>query len=125
MDRQHNLQQSIDINRAYDTLKNPLSRAQHLLHLQGITVGAERDTVKPDPGMLAECMEWREALEEAEDRGAVEQLYRKAFQARETCLANLEHACNEAQWETAAQAALKLSYMEKLLDDIQRKAHLP
>ncbi|MDE3060186.1 MAG: Fe-S protein assembly co-chaperone HscB [Pseudomonadota bacterium] len=54
------LQHSADINKAYDTLKDPLKRAQYLLHLQGIAVGTEADSVKPSQEILVEAMELRE-----------------------------------------------------------------
>ena len=58
------LQKSMDINQAYEILKNPLKRAQHLLQLQGIIVGTDADSVKPSPALLMEIMEMREQLEE-------------------------------------------------------------
>ena len=54
------LQKSMDINKAYEVLKDPLKRAQHLLALQGITVGTEKDSVKPVNELLMEVMELRE-----------------------------------------------------------------
>ncbi len=59
-ERQAALLQSVDINQAYDTLKNPLKRAQYLLHLQGIEVGTDKDTIKPSQALLMEIMELRE-----------------------------------------------------------------
>lgn len=61
-DRMAATQRSADINKAYETLKNPLKRAQYLLHLQGITVGTEADSVKPSAEILMEAMELRESL---------------------------------------------------------------
>jgi molecular chaperone HscB len=54
------LQKSMDINAAYETLKNPLKRAQYLLFLQEIIVGTEKDSIKPAPTLLMEVMELRE-----------------------------------------------------------------
>lgn len=54
------LQKSMDINAAYETLKNPLKRAQYLLFLQGIIVGTDKDSIKPSPDLLMEIMELRE-----------------------------------------------------------------
>ena len=59
-ERQRALLRSVEINAAYDTLKNPLSRAQYLLHLQGIAVGTEAGSVKPSQAILVEAMELRE-----------------------------------------------------------------
>ena len=59
-ERQAALHRSVDINKAYETLKNPFSRAQYLLHLQGTQVGTDHDTVKPSQALLMEIMELRE-----------------------------------------------------------------
>ncbi len=69
-ERQQAMQRSADINQAYETLKNPLKRAQYLLHLQGITVGTEQDSVKPSQELLMETMEWREHCRSAGCRNA-------------------------------------------------------
>lgn len=56
------MQRSLDSNKAYHILKDPLKRAQYLLHLQGIEVGTDHDTVKPSQELLMEVMELRETL---------------------------------------------------------------
>lgn len=59
-ERQAALQRSVDVNDAYSTLKNPLSRAEYLLHLHGIVVGTDADTVKPSQELLMEVIDIRE-----------------------------------------------------------------
>ena len=54
--------QSSVINKAYHTLKDPLSRAQYLLKQKGIQIN-EGDSLS-DPELLMEVMEFREELEE-------------------------------------------------------------
>lgn len=54
------LQKSIDINQAYEILKNPLKRSQYLLSLNGIIVGTDKDSVKPSQALLMEIMELQE-----------------------------------------------------------------
>lgn len=120
-DKLQMLNRSIDINRAYDTLKSPLKRAQHLLALHGVRIGGEQDSVKPDAKILGEAMEWREALADADSPHAVEDLYRTVFKEREACMASLEEHCTAWDWEAAAQQALRLGYLEKILDEIEQK----
>ena len=55
---------SQQLNDAYETLKHPLRRAEHLLELQGIFVLTE--DAKASPAILMEMMELREAVA---DRG--------------------------------------------------------
>lgn len=54
--------QSSVINKAYNTLKNPLTRAQYMLKEKGYQVN-EGDSLS-DPTLLMEVMEFREELEE-------------------------------------------------------------
>lgn len=54
------LQKSMDINAAYETLKNPLKRSQYLLSLHGIIVGTDKDSIKPSQALLMEIMELQE-----------------------------------------------------------------
>lgn len=64
--------QSSVINKAYHTLKDPLSRAQYLLKEQGIQVN-EGDSLS-DPELLMEVMEFREELEEAQSEADIKPL---------------------------------------------------
>lgn len=54
--------QSSVINKAYNTLKNPLTRAQYILEQNGYKIN-ESDSLS-DPELLMEVMEFREELEE-------------------------------------------------------------
>ncbi|ERM62147.1 cobalamin (5'-phosphate) synthase, partial [Vibrio mimicus CAIM 1883] len=61
-DRLLAVQQAAQINDAYQTLKDPIRRAEYLLSLQGIEMNAEQQTLQ-DPMFLMEQMELREELE--------------------------------------------------------------
>lgn len=66
-------QQTAEINLAYDTLKNPLTRARYLLELNN-NYEVESERTIDDSAFLMEQMKWREEVEEAE--GSVEALAR-------------------------------------------------
>lgn len=106
------LQKSADINQAYETLKNPLKRAQYLLHLKGITVGTEHDSVKPSPALLMETMELREKIAEAprEKLNELDDSLNKMMQRSQKILAN---NYMYAQWNEMAQETLRLGYIMK------------
>lgn len=97
------MQRSADVNRAYDTLKNPLSRAQYLLSLQGIRVGTESDSVKPSPEILMEAMELRESppAPDALDRMI------------QSSLAAVADSYTKSAWDAMAQETLRLGYLLK------------
>jgi molecular chaperone HscB len=57
------MQKNAQVNDAYSVLKHPLTRAQHLLALRGMTIDNEQHTLQ-DPAFLMQQMEWRETLED-------------------------------------------------------------
>src|SRR6185312_15300702 len=63
-ERRASLQWTTRVNEAYRTLRNPVSRASHLLALNGVDVAFETNTAMPAE-FLMEQMELREALEGA------------------------------------------------------------
>lgn len=63
-DRRAAMQWSVRANEAYTVLKDPESRAAHLLELRGIDLGLEDNTAM-EPSFLVQQMEWREAVEDA------------------------------------------------------------
>lgn len=56
------------VNDAYETLKNPLTRAEHLLELRDVFVSDEENTSVP-PAVLMEMMELRERIAEVAQDG--------------------------------------------------------
>lgn len=64
-------QHSSAVNKAYETLMNPLARALYLLEVQGAEGMGESDSIE-DPVLLMEVMELQEALDAAEDEEAVQ-----------------------------------------------------
>lgn len=61
------LQHATRVNEAYQTLKDPLRRAQYLLSLNGIDMQAEKETTR-DTAFLMEQLELREELAGARDQ---------------------------------------------------------
>jgi molecular chaperone HscB len=67
------MQWAVRVNEAYRRLKDPLQRAALLCEQRGAPIEAERNTAMP-PAFLMRQMQWREALDEAADSTAVQQL---------------------------------------------------
>ena len=80
-------QKSMELNQAYDTLGDPLKRAQHFLALHDIDVGHDDSRIKPGMELLEEMMEKREAVMELESADAATALLAKAAGEYETELA--------------------------------------
>ena len=106
------------VNDAYDTLKNPLTRAEHLLELQGIFVLAEENNAKVPPALLMEMMELRERLADAGHEGAT--LAAIVSEIKALAAANdklLADAFAAADYETAAAETLRLQYLGKAMEE--------
>ena len=61
------MQKTSDLNQAYQTLKDPVARAQYMLQLQSVVSNAETDTTM-DTEFLMEQMELREAISEVREQ---------------------------------------------------------
>src|ERR671923_1422784 len=66
-ERRASLQWTTRVNEAFQILKNPVTRAKHMLELHGIDVAFETNTAMPSE-FLMQQMELREALEQATDK---------------------------------------------------------
>jgi len=115
------MQWATHVNEAYQTLRQPLKRAQYLLHLVGVDVQLERNTAMP-PEFLMRQMEWRETVAEvrsAEDGQAMEDLHRrikKEIAEQYECLER--HLDLKPDYQAAAATVRQMMFQEKLLQEI-------
>ena len=114
------LQNATRVNEAFQTLKNPLRRAEYLLALSGVSVDAGNATVN-DPDFLMQQMALREALAELEHaaepceridalRAEIDSLLRQQLAE----LAVLLDERSGKNLEEAARAVLKMQFLDKL-----------
>ena len=106
------LQESMELNNAYKTLKKPVSRAEYLLTLEGVEIGANETL---DPNFLAEMLEWREELQQAKQRTdgpAIRKLEEQALDRRDEALVRIGR-----HFSVLASAADKSA----LLDEVKRE----
>lgn len=116
------LQQTTTINDAYNTLKNPLARAEYLLSLQGIDVRNEQRTVK-DTAFLMEQLEWREqldAMQQSPDETAITRFQLLVKQHRERYFAELTAKLAVQSFEDAADLVRKLRFIEKMNEELNK-----
>lgn len=119
--RQQAILRSMQANEAFEALKHPLSRARHILALQGIHVGGEKDSVKPGHALLMEIMELRETLEAADSADKVAQLKTQNAHSIAQQVESVSSQLASAEWERAAQATIRLGYLLKIEDEIRLK----
>ncbi|SCA58074.1 Co-chaperone protein HscB homolog [Candidatus Terasakiella magnetica] len=117
-------QQAVSLNEAFETLKDPLLRADYLLQVSGVD-GISHDHTVNDPILLMEAMETREALMEAEDVAIVNKLSDKARRDVRDCVKLIAAAFEATNLDEARKLALRLKYLTKLLEETRHhKARL-
>ena len=112
------MQWSVRINEAYQRLKDPLRRASYLCELAGMPVQAHTNTAMPSQ-FLMQQMEWREALEDADNLAALEALQNAVETERGCLLASCaQHIDGSADWAQAVADVRALMFMDKFLHDL-------
>ena len=117
-ERAEAIQYSMDANDAYEVLKSPLERAQHLLLLEGIMVNAdEKDTHKPNQALLMEMLELREQMHEAKSEAEIAKQAHDIKAAMKEAEQDLAQLFKQADYEQAAQKVIGLRYLGKALEE--------
>jgi len=115
------MQWSVRINEAYQRLKDPMRRAAYLCELGSAPIQAENNTAMP-AAFLMQQMEWREAMDDATDVAALENLHDDVWQAHKTALQQCAHLIDTAHdLPQAAQQVRGLMFIEKFLRDIDTR----
>ena len=115
------MQWSVRINEAYQRLKDPLKRAAYLCELAGAKVNAEDNTAMP-AAFLMQQMEWREALDEAQQESQLDALEDEVTQARRDMLAECARLLDvEHDAPAAVQQVRALMFVARFADDMERR----
>ncbi len=115
------MQWSVRINEAYQRLKDPLKRAAYLCELRGVPVHAESNTAMP-PAFLMQQMEWREALEDTDDVGALEDLADEVAAERKRVQQSLGQLLDGANDPLAAVGQVRaLMFIERFAAEVDAK----
>ena len=120
-ERRLSMQGSTQVNEAYQTLKQPISRARYLLKLAGVDTQEETNTAMPT-AFLMEQMEWRETISEAKGAADATELDHLNAKLRQVILGiqNEIGVCLDQthDYPGAAEWVRKLRFLEKLREEI-------
>lgn len=122
-DRLLSVQKAAQINDAFQTLKNPVSRAEYMLAERDEDIRGEQKTLQ-DMAFLMQQMELREALEAIPDssdpESALFDFEQQASAMYKEQLTQLAELLNNEQWVEAADGVRKLKFIVKLRDEVER-----
>ncbi len=115
------MQWSVRINEAYARLKDPLRRAAYLCELNAAPVNAERNTAMSQ-AFLVQQMQWREALEAAQDAETLNELSLQVASERRDMLQKCEQLLDREQaYQEAAQRVRALMFIERFGRDVEAR----
>ena len=117
------MQKSAEINDALRILKDPIARADSIIALNTGEQENPEEKSNKDIGFLMQQMEWRETLENIENRKDTDELTvftKEIDQIRHAILSELSTALDEQQWDIARAMTDKLRFIKKLQTEIER-----
>ena len=117
------IQKSAEINDALRILKDPIARADSIIALNTGEQEDPEEKSNKDIGFLMQQMEWRETLENIENRKDTDELTafaQEINQIRHAILSELSTALDAQQWDIARAITDKLRFIKKLQAEIER-----
>ncbi len=115
------MQWSVRINEAHQRLKDPLRRAAYLCQLRGAAVDAHDNTAMPAQ-FLVQQIEWREALDEADDIDALEALAEQTRAQSAQAFEQLAHSLDvQGDAGQAAGWVRSLMFMERFSQEVDAR----
>ena len=117
------MQKSAEINDTLRILKDPIARADSIIALNTGEQENPEEKSNKDIGFLMQQMEWRETLENIENRKDTDELTafaQEINQIRHAILSELSTALDAQQWDIARAITDKLRFIKKLQAEIER-----
>ncbi|MBL4615972.1 MAG: Fe-S protein assembly co-chaperone HscB [Magnetovibrio sp.] len=119
-EKAHSQQQATALNDAYETLKDPLKRADYLVHLEGVDVLPEGCNLVQDQSILIEAMEMREKLMMADTMAALNDIQRDTKVEVDDVLKALSLAFKGDDIQGACQLTTRLKYLDKMIGEVRQ-----
>ncbi len=114
-------QQATSINEAYEVLKDPLRRADYLVHLKGAGVLPEGCDTVNDPMILMEAMELNERLAETKSSNELDEIVAETGHNIGSCIDELSRAFKTDDIKIACRLTTRLKYLTKLAGDARTR----
>ncbi|KAK6944140.1 Co-chaperone HscB, C-terminal oligomerization domain [Dillenia turbinata] len=119
-EREFAAEQSARVTDAYRTLSKPLSRAIYVMRLEGINVDEEKTITEPE--LLMEIMEIREAVEEASDSQALNQIQSQVQEKMKYWSKSFANAFKDRKFEEALDSIQRMTYYDRVNEEIVKKS---
>eukprot|EP00192_Tetraselmis_astigmatica_P020248 CAMPEP_0117671924 /NCGR_PEP_ID=MMETSP0804-20121206/13618_1 /TAXON_ID=1074897 /ORGANISM="Tetraselmis astigmatica, Strain CCMP880" /LENGTH=209 /DNA_ID=CAMNT_0005480467 /DNA_START=218 /DNA_END=848 /DNA_ORIENTATION=+ len=120
-EQQYAAQYSSQINASYRLLRDPLQRASVLLRRRGVYPEKAEEQTIHDPVLLMETMEVREAIEDTDNAKELLSMQAHNNSRIAECVAELSQAFANEDTAAALRASQKLSYLNRIRDEITKK----
>ena len=117
------MQKSAEINDALRILKDPITRADSIIAINTGETENPEEKSNNDIDFLMQQMEWRETLENIENRQDTDELTaftQEINQIRHAILSELSTALDAQHWDIARAITDKLRFIKKLQAEIER-----
>ncbi|KAG8376844.1 hypothetical protein BUALT_Bualt09G0106100 [Buddleja alternifolia] len=118
-EREYAAEQSARVIDAYRTLTDPLLRAKYIVKLEGMHVDEEERIT--DPELLAEVMELREAVDEAGDTQALNEIQAQLQEKLRYWSNTFEDAYLSKNYEDALASIRRMTYYRRANEEIIKK----
>ena len=117
------IQKSAEINDALRILKDPITRADSIIAINTGETENPEEKSNNDIDFLMQQMEWRETLENIENRQDTDELTafaKEINKIRHAILSELSTTLDAQQWDIARAITDKLRFIKKLQAEIER-----
>ncbi|KAJ9554853.1 hypothetical protein OSB04_009467 [Centaurea solstitialis] len=118
-EREYAAEQSARVIDAYGTLRKPLSRAIYIMRLEGVEVDEEQTVSEPE--LLGEIMEIREAVEEATDSQALNQIQSQMEEKLRRWYELFANAFESRRYDEALKSIQRMTYYHRVKEEIVKK----
>jgi len=115
------IDQSIEINQAYQVLSDDFLRACYLLSLKGIDIQNDEKAVIIDHQTLEEALELQEKISEIEDKNQISFLEKEIYNKVNYNLKEFLKAFETNEIKLSSQLLIKVKYLKKSLLDLKNR----